>query len=58
MNVVTFASRHELEGTNYDGEWVVSCSKEELLQCYDGWEPEVVDMLKVCVGILCQSLLR
>ena len=47
VNVVAFASRPKLEGTSYDGEWVVRCSKEELLKCYDGWEPEVVDMLQV-----------
>lgn len=47
MNVVAFASRPELESTSYGQEWVVDCTKEELLACYDGWEPEVTDMLKV-----------
>lgn len=47
MNVVALASRPELEGTSYNGTWVVGCSKEELLQCFEGWEPEVMVMLEV-----------
>lgn len=47
VNVVALASRPELEGTSYNGTWVVGCSKEELLQCFEGWEPEVMVMLEV-----------
>lgn len=47
VNVVAFASRPELDSTSYDQEWVVNCTKEELLECYDGWEPEVMDIIKV-----------
>ncbi|EPS94143.1 hypothetical protein FOMPIDRAFT_1033475 [Fomitopsis schrenkii] len=46
VNVVAFASRPELDSTSYDQEWVVNCTKEELLECYDGWEPEVMDIIK------------
>ncbi|KAF9051103.1 FAD/NAD-P-binding domain-containing protein [Hymenopellis radicata] len=48
VNVVTFASEPEKEGTEYCGDWVSQCSQAELLDCYDGWEPEVADLLK-CV---------
>ncbi|KAH9935630.1 FAD/NAD(P)-binding domain-containing protein [Fomitopsis serialis] len=41
VNVVACTSRPELEGTTYDKSWVVDCTQEELLDCYDGWEPEV-----------------
>ncbi|KAH9839368.1 FAD/NAD-P-binding domain-containing protein [Rhodofomes roseus] len=48
VNVVACTSRPDLEGSTYrDGEpWVVDCTQEELLDCYNGWEPEVVEMLK------------
>ncbi|KIJ41279.1 hypothetical protein M422DRAFT_75634 [Sphaerobolus stellatus SS14] len=46
VNVVTFASEPEKEGAPaYDGPWVTEVSKQELLDCYANWEPEVVDML-------------
>ncbi|KZT72214.1 FAD/NAD(P)-binding domain-containing protein [Daedalea quercina L-15889] len=47
VNVVACTSHPELEGTvACDEPWVVECTQKELLDCYDGWEPEVVDMLK------------
>ena len=51
MNVAAFSSVPTAESTLYDGDWVVNCTKEELLQCYHGWEPEVVDMLAVRTGV-------
>ena len=48
VNVVACTSRPELEGAAArDEPWVVDCTQKELLDCYDNWEPEVVDMLKV-----------
>ncbi|KAF8519490.1 FAD/NAD-binding domain-containing protein [Hysterangium stoloniferum] len=46
VNVVTFASEPEKEGTPYDGPWVTEVSKQELLDCYAHWEPEVESMLQ------------
>ncbi|TFK44427.1 FAD/NAD-P-binding domain-containing protein [Crucibulum laeve] len=46
VNVVTFASQPEKNGTPYIGEWVTDCSKQELLECYSNWEPEVEELLK------------
>ncbi|KJA20765.1 hypothetical protein HYPSUDRAFT_141882 [Hypholoma sublateritium FD-334 SS-4] len=41
VNVVTFASQPEKHGYPFNGEWVVDCEQQELLDCYAGWEPEV-----------------
>ncbi|TFK53608.1 FAD/NAD-P-binding domain-containing protein [Heliocybe sulcata] len=46
VNVVTFASKPEREGTPYEGPWVTECSQQELLDCYADWEPEVVELLQ------------
>ncbi|KAK0504812.1 FAD/NAD-P-binding domain-containing protein [Armillaria luteobubalina] len=48
VNVITFRSEPEKEGSTYpDTTWVTECSRQELLSCYAGWEPEVVEMLKL-----------
>ncbi|KAH9945236.1 FAD/NAD-P-binding domain-containing protein [Epithele typhae] len=36
------------EGTPFDGKWVAEVPKEDVLSAFDGWEPEVRQMLK-CV---------
>ncbi|CCM05444.1 uncharacterized protein FIBRA_07663 [Fibroporia radiculosa] len=46
VNVVAFVSQLEKEGTPYGGPWVEDCSKQELLDCYAGWEPEVAELLE------------
>ena len=46
-NVVAFCSEPEKEGTEFIGKPVESRSQEELLGEYEGWEPELVDILKV-----------
>ncbi|KZP07956.1 FAD/NAD(P)-binding domain-containing protein [Athelia psychrophila] len=51
INVVAFCSDPSKEGTQYSEnskEWVVDVPKEELLQQYEGWEPEVTAVLE-CV---------
>jgi len=45
VNVVAMKSEPERDGTKYDGPWVVDCTREELLENYAGWEPEVLEML-------------
>ncbi|KAJ3511609.1 hypothetical protein NLJ89_g3998 [Agrocybe chaxingu] len=45
VNVVTFASQPERYGEPYQEDWVVYCDKQELLDCYAGWEPEVKQLL-------------
>lgn len=48
VNVVTFRSEPEKEGSTYpDTTWVTECSQQELLDCYAGWEPDVIEMLQV-----------
>lgn len=49
INVVAFVSRPELESTQYEGNKIEPRPKQELLDQYAGWEPEVIDMLNVCV---------
>ncbi|PCH43450.1 FAD/NAD(P)-binding domain-containing protein, partial [Wolfiporia cocos MD-104 SS10] len=46
VNVVAFASRPEQEGSKYEDPWVTECTKHEVLDCYDGWEPEVGELLE------------
>uniref|UniRef100_A0A8H8CP50 FAD-binding domain-containing protein n=1 Tax=Psilocybe cubensis TaxID=181762 RepID=A0A8H8CP50_PSICU len=46
INVVTFASNPKRHGDLYEGDWVTTCSQDELLGCYSGWEPEVEQLLK------------
>ncbi|KAF7315476.1 Glycoside hydrolase family 3 protein [Mycena indigotica] len=45
VNVVAFASDSDKENTCYGDEWVTSCSKEEMQECFAGWEPEVSVLL-------------
>ncbi|KAK0212884.1 FAD/NAD-P-binding domain-containing protein [Desarmillaria ectypa] len=48
VNVITFRSDPEREGSTYsDSTWVTECSQQELLDCYSGWEPEVIEMLQL-----------
>ncbi|KAF7428286.1 hypothetical protein PC9H_007507 [Pleurotus ostreatus] len=47
VNVVTFSSNPNEEGRPYGGPWVVDCEREELLESYSGWEPEVGELLQV-----------
>ncbi|KAK0455026.1 FAD/NAD-P-binding domain-containing protein [Armillaria borealis] len=48
VNVVTLRSEPEREGSTYpDSTWVTECSRQELLDCYAGWEPEVIEMLQL-----------
>jgi len=46
INVVAMVSEPEKEGTVFEGPWVAECSPQELLACYEGWEPEVGDLLE------------
>ncbi|KAJ3724835.1 FAD/NAD-P-binding domain-containing protein [Lentinula raphanica] len=46
VNVVTFASKPESEGSSYSEDTQgVNCPQQELLDCYAGWEPEVEQLL-------------
>ncbi|KAI0029664.1 FAD/NAD(P)-binding domain-containing protein [Vararia minispora EC-137] len=45
VNVITMASSPQKEGESYGEPWVTDCSREELLDCYAGWEDEVVELL-------------
>ncbi|KAI9061735.1 FAD/NAD-P-binding domain-containing protein [Trametes sanguinea] len=46
VNVVAMATQPHLYGTTYDGPWVKECGRDELLDCFAGWEPEVQEMLQ------------
>lgn len=47
MNVVALVSDASKEGTPYNGPWVDRCSKQELLDSFFNWEPEVEELLDV-----------
>ncbi|KAF7306069.1 Glycoside hydrolase family 3 protein [Mycena chlorophos] len=46
-NVVAFASDMGKENAVYGTEWVTECPKEEMLECFAGWEDEVSVLLNV-----------
>ncbi|KAF8210523.1 FAD/NAD-P-binding domain-containing protein [Mycena galopus ATCC 62051] len=46
VNCVAFASELHKQGRDYGGEWVTDCTKDEMLQCFGGWEPEAVALLE------------
>jgi len=46
VNVVALTSEPDKEGAPYSEPWVTDCTADELLDCYAGWEPEVIDLLK------------
>ncbi|KAL6299978.1 hypothetical protein BKA93DRAFT_819684 [Sparassis latifolia] len=48
VNVVAFCTVPGAEGTIYNEKWVQDVSKEEVVEKYVGWEPEVQDLLQ-CV---------
>ncbi|KAJ7497508.1 FAD/NAD-P-binding domain-containing protein [Mycena latifolia] len=47
VNFVAFASEMDKEDTDYGAEWVTDCTKDEVLQCYAGWEPEAKQLLEL-----------
>ncbi|GBE80736.1 FAD-dependent monooxygenase afoD [Sparassis crispa] len=46
INVALFISQPELEGKPYDGRWVVPATKQEILENFNSWEPEVKSLLR------------
>lgn len=49
INLVAFTSRHELEGTKFNGPWVCPTEKQEFLAAFRNWEPEVQALLDVSI---------
>ncbi len=47
LNLAMVFTAQGKEGSVYDGAWTSSVSKEELIGRYSGWEPEVVEIMKV-----------
>lgn len=50
--MVGFVFYPEGEGETYDAPWVIECDGPEVARHYVGWEPEVVDLIKVCALVL------
>ncbi|KAF8884164.1 salicylate 1-monooxygenase [Infundibulicybe gibba] len=46
MNVAAFRAKPQLAGTLFDGPWVTRVGKEELVDTFAGWEPNLVAWLK------------
>ncbi|KAJ7346846.1 FAD/NAD-P-binding domain-containing protein [Mycena albidolilacea] len=46
INVVAFASELDKEDQDYGEEWVTDCTKDEMLQCFRGWETEALALLE------------
>lgn len=47
MNIGAFVTQPEAWGTPWNKPWVMESSAQELLDHYDGWESEVLDVMKV-----------
>lgn len=50
VNFVAFASELDKENMDYGAEWVTDCSKDEMLECFANWEPEVGQLLEVGIN--------
>ncbi|KII86085.1 hypothetical protein PLICRDRAFT_309879 [Plicaturopsis crispa FD-325 SS-3] len=46
VNFVAYRTKHELKGTEFDGPWVAEVSAEEFQPGFDGWEPEVTQLIQ------------
>lgn len=46
-NIVGMYSVPVDEDTKYDGPWVSEVSREEVINCFTGWEPEVQELITV-----------
>ncbi|KAJ6594118.1 FAD/NAD-P-binding domain-containing protein [Mycena capillaripes] len=46
VNFVAFASELDKENKDYGAEWVTDCTKDEVLQCFAGWESEALALLE------------
>lgn len=49
LNVAASITNRELEGTIYEGPWTTEVSQEEVRKEYVGWEPEVEEIVQVCL---------
>lgn len=59
INFVGFVTTPEAEGTTYPHKWVTDAGRDEFIAHYEGWEPEVEQMLHVSrVPFLCRPLDR
>lgn len=47
INIVAFVSNPEKEWTPLEGKIVEEKSHDEILKMYEGWEPEVIQLLQV-----------
>ncbi|KAF9238919.1 hypothetical protein BU15DRAFT_74878 [Melanogaster broomeanus] len=48
INVVAVVGDPSLAGTHYEGSWVIDATHDELLGCFDNFEPEVKTLLQHC----------
>ncbi|KAJ7446283.1 FAD/NAD-P-binding domain-containing protein [Mycena galericulata] len=46
VNFVAFATDPAKDDTDYGGEWVTPCPKDEVVHCFANWEPEAVELLE------------
>ena len=47
INCIGFVTIPDGEGKTYPDKWVRDASREELLRQYEGWEPELQELLEV-----------
>ncbi|EKM54255.1 uncharacterized protein PHACADRAFT_146035 [Phanerochaete carnosa HHB-10118-sp] len=47
VNFVGMVTLPEAEGCMYTKPWVSECSSEEVFDCFEGWEPEAQDLVKL-----------
>lgn len=54
INVGAFHAKEELAGTPFDGPWVTTVEKDELLETHAHWEPELQAILQVYLTLITQ----
>ena len=47
INIAATVSDPSLTGTHYEGHWVSDATRDELVECFDSFEPDVRALVKV-----------
>jgi len=48
INIAATVSDPSLTGTHYDGHWVSDATRDELVECFDNFEPDARTVVKLC----------
>jgi salicylate hydroxylase len=51
VNLAAFLADYKREGTSYDGEIIANVDSEDFVNDFDDFEPEVKQLVQVCVPV-------